>query len=229
VSDLVVSANEAPDASGSVVRITPESADWEYVGFEVLRLADGRAVERHTDAEEVCLVVLSGYCDVSIPGGGWRGIGRRDSVFEGPPYALYLPPGTDYTVEAVSYLELAVCSAPAQDGEEPFLIRPEEIEVEARGSGNAERRVHPILMDDRPAERLLAGRDHDRDRRRHGARAQGLPRRLGAARLRPLLPERHGWTHTRMEVQERPRPRVALLGTRENEEPSDAEDAQDGP
>ena len=155
MSDLVVSANEAPDASGSVVRITPESADWEYVGFEVLRLADGRAVERHTDAEEVCLVVLSGYCDVSTPGGGWRGIGRRDSVFEGPPYALYLPPETDYTVEAVSYLELAVCSAPAQDGKEPFLIRPEQIEVEVRGSGNAERRVHPILMDDRPAERLL--------------------------------------------------------------------------
>ena len=34
-------------------------------------------------------------------------------------------------------------------------MRPEEIEVEARGSGNAERRVHPILMDDRPAKRLL--------------------------------------------------------------------------
>ena len=155
MSDLVVSANEKPDEDGSVVRVTPESAGWKYVGFEVLRLAEGRTVERRADAEEVCLVVLSGYCSVSTPDAGWRGIGERDGVFEGPPHALYLPPETDYVVEAVSYLELAVCSAPAESGAEPLLVRPEDIEVEVRGSGNAERRIHPILMDDRPAERLL--------------------------------------------------------------------------
>jgi len=158
VSDLIVSINERPDEDGSVVKVTPESAGWEYVGFEVLRLADGRTVERHTDAEEICLVVLSGYCNISTSDDEWRGIGERETVFEGPPYALYLSPGTDYSIEAVSYLELAVCSAPSVPGMEPFdplLIRPEDIEVEVRGSGSAERRIHPILMDDRPAERLL--------------------------------------------------------------------------
>ena len=155
MADLVVSINERPDGDGSVVRVTPESAGWEYVGFEVLRLADGQTVERRADTEEICLVVLSGYCNVSTAGDEWRGIGERDAVFEGPPYALYLPPGTDYTVEAMSYLELAVCSAPAEGGVEPFLVQPEDVEVEVRGSGNAERRVHPILMDGRPAERLL--------------------------------------------------------------------------
>lgn len=155
MSDLVVSINGRPDEDGSVLKVTPESAGWGYVGFEVLRLAEGRIVERHADAEEVCLVVLSGYCNVSTSNDEWRGIGGRDTVFEGLPYALYLPPGTDYGIEAVSYLELAVCSAPAERGVEPFLVRPEDIEVEVRGSGNAERRVHPILMAGRPAERLL--------------------------------------------------------------------------
>jgi 5-deoxy-glucuronate isomerase len=158
LSDLVVSIKEQPDEDGSVVRVTPESAGWEYVGFEVLRLAEGRTVERRADVEEVCLVVLSGYCTVSTDDDEWRGIGERDSVFEGLPYAVYLPPGTNYRVEAVTYLELAVCSAPALRGMtplDPLLVRPEDIEVEARGSGNMERRIHPILMEDRPAERLL--------------------------------------------------------------------------
>jgi 5-deoxy-glucuronate isomerase len=155
VADLIVGIKEQPDADGSVVKVTPESAGWEYVGFEVLRLEDGRTVERRVDGEEVCLVVLSGYCTVSTDDDEWRGIGERDSVFEGAPYAVYLPPGTDYRIEAVTYLELAVASAPARSGTDPLLVRPEDIEVEVRGYGNMERRIHPILMEDRPAERLL--------------------------------------------------------------------------
>ncbi len=155
MTDLIVPVNSAPDAGGNVVRITPESAGWEYVGFEVLRLEDGRTVERRADGEEVCLVVLSGYCTISTADDGWTGIGGRDSVFEGRPHAVYLPPGTEYRVEAVTYLELAVASAPARSGAEPLLVRPEDIEVEVRGSGNMERRIHPILMEDRAAERLL--------------------------------------------------------------------------
>jgi 5-deoxy-glucuronate isomerase len=158
VAELLVSIRERPDADGSVVKVTPESAGWEYVGFEVLRLEEGWTVERRADAEEVCLVVLSGYCTISTDDEEWRGIGERDSVFEGRPYAVYLPPGTNYRIEAVTYLELAVASAPAVRGMNPFdplLVRPEDIEVEVRGYGNMERRIHPILMEDRPAERLL--------------------------------------------------------------------------
>jgi 5-deoxy-glucuronate isomerase len=155
VNDLLVSSKRKPDVDGSVVGITPRSAGWEYVGFEVLRLADGRIVERRADGVEVCLVLLSGYCTVSTEHDEWRGIGERDGVFEGAPYAVYLPPGTHYRLEAVTYLELTVASAPAQHGVEPLLIRPEDIEVEIRGRGNMEREIRPILMEDRPAERLL--------------------------------------------------------------------------
>jgi 5-deoxy-glucuronate isomerase len=155
VNDLLVSSKRKPDADGSVVGITPGSAGWKYVGFEVLRLADGRTVERRADGEEVCLVLLSGYCTVSTEDDEWRGIGERDGVFEGAPYAVYLPPGTHYRLEAVTYLELAVASAPAEHGAGPLLIRPEDIEVEIRGKGKMEREIRPILMEDRPAERLL--------------------------------------------------------------------------
>jgi 5-deoxy-glucuronate isomerase len=155
VSDLLVASKKEPGADGSVVKVSPESAGWEYVGFEVLRLGAGQAVERRADGEEVCLVLLSGRCAVSTENEDWGKIGERESVFAGPPHALYLPPGTEYRVEATTDLEIAVCSAPAERGAEPLLIRPGDVEVEIRGKGSMERRIHPILMEDRPAERLL--------------------------------------------------------------------------
>jgi 5-deoxy-glucuronate isomerase len=155
VSGLISSSNPEPDRDGLLVGVTPDSAGWEYVGFEALRLGEGRTVERKTDDTEVCLVVLSGRCTVSTDDVEWRGIGKRESVFDGAPYAVYLSPGLNYEIESVTDVEIAVASAPAERGVEPYLIWPEDAEVEVRGSGNMERRIHPILMEDRPAERLL--------------------------------------------------------------------------
>jgi 5-deoxy-glucuronate isomerase len=155
VADLIVSSNKEAEADGSIAKVTPDSAGWEYVGFEVLQLGEGEAVERDTGGEEVCLVILSGRCNVSTGEYTWEDVGRRDSPFDEPPYAVYLPPGTAYRAEAVTDLELAVTSAPAERGVEARLIRPEDAEVSARGSGNAEREVRNILMEGQPAERLL--------------------------------------------------------------------------
>jgi 5-deoxy-glucuronate isomerase len=150
-----MASKKEPDKQGSVVKVTPESAGWEYVGFEVLKLEAGQTVERRSEGEEVCLVLLSGRCHVSAGANEWRDIGGRKSPFDGPPYAVYLPPGTAYWVEAATDLELAVCSAPAERGVAPRLIRPEDVQVSMRGSGNAEREVRNILMEGQPAERLL--------------------------------------------------------------------------
>jgi 5-deoxy-glucuronate isomerase len=155
VRDLLVPSSREPDADGCVVRVTPESAGWEYVGFEVLRLAAGATTGRRAAGEEVCLVPLSGRCSVSSDIGGWPDVGGRESPFDGLPHALYLPPRTEYQIEASTDLELAVCSAPAERGAEPRLVRPEDVQVEARGYGSLEREVRPILMEDRPAGRLL--------------------------------------------------------------------------
>jgi 5-deoxy-glucuronate isomerase len=152
--DLIVKSRNEPEPDGSVVKVTPGSAGWKYVGFEVLRLGGGRTLERKTAGTEVCLVTLSGRCAVAAGGESWE-FGGRESVFEGLPHALYLPPATGYEIKATTDLELAVCSAPAESGADPLLVRPDDVAVEVRGRGNAERRIHPILMEDRPAERLL--------------------------------------------------------------------------
>jgi len=155
VPELLATSKGQPDRDGSLIKVTPESAGWEYVGFEVLRLDTGRSVSRHTGGEEVCLVPLSGTCTVSARDEEWKDVGGRESVFEGPPHAVYLPPGIEYSVEASTDLEVAVASAPAERGADPMRVGPEDIEVEVRGSGNMEREIRPILMEDREAERLL--------------------------------------------------------------------------
>src|SRR5215203_4672788 len=99
MADLVVSSRETPDEEGSLVKVTPASAGWGYVGFEVLRLEEDRSVERQTGDEEICMVVLSGICNVSTADDRWENVGGRESVFDGAPYALYLPSQTAYRVE----------------------------------------------------------------------------------------------------------------------------------
>ena len=136
------------ESRDGVVRVTPESAGWRYVGFEVVGVA-GR-LERREEARETCVVVLSGTCDLSAGDVEARGLGRRD-VFAGPPQAIYVPPGVAWT--AVGDAQLALCTAPASGRLPPRLL--DEPTLLTRGEGTEERRIANILMEDEEAESLL--------------------------------------------------------------------------
>lgn len=142
-------------ADGCLVRVTPESAGWSHVGFEAYRLQPGQNLECATGARELCAVLLSGRAAISGGGCTWPEVGRRESVFDGPPHAVHLPPGTTLRVDPLSPLELALCWAGARRGVQPALISPEDCPVEVRGSGVTEREIRNILMENRPAEALL--------------------------------------------------------------------------
>jgi 5-deoxy-glucuronate isomerase len=137
-------ASSGPDGDGCLVRVTPESAGWTHVGFAVHRV-DGR-LERLERERETCVVLLAGRC--SLMG---LGDAARASVFDGPPTALYVPPGTAWWAEGEG--ELAVCTAPARGELEPRLLAAPELST--RGSGTEERFIANILMESEPAESLL--------------------------------------------------------------------------
>jgi 5-deoxy-glucuronate isomerase len=130
--------------------VTPESAGWEYVGFEVVTAT----YSGHTGEREACLVVLQGTCTIRSEEDEWPQLGGRPTPFDGPPDAVYLPPGRAGGMEGDA--EVAICTAPAPNGGAEARILPgDEIEVETRGFGAQERTVLPILMGDRQAESLL--------------------------------------------------------------------------
>jgi 5-deoxy-glucuronate isomerase len=155
-TSLLRPSSGTPRHDGLVVSVTPESAGWTYVGFDVYLLTRGAGIVRDTERREVCAVVLSGRVDFSFGGQDWRNAGSRHSVFEGMPDALYAPPGGTLSVMAVSdEAEVALCWAPAIRGSSPTLIPAADIRPFQRGSGRMERTIHNILMEDRPAESLL--------------------------------------------------------------------------
>ncbi|BBI32949.1 5-deoxy-glucuronate isomerase [Cohnella abietis] len=156
MSELIVKPLKQASEDGSVLAITPESAGWTYVGFEVLRLQAGDKVERRTDLKEVCLVLLSGRASVRTLHAEWVNIGKRMSVFEKtPPYSVYVPNEDIYEINALTDVEIAVCSAPGKGTHEARLISPEQVGVETRGKGNVERQIHNILPEGEPADSLL--------------------------------------------------------------------------
>ena len=157
MSELIVSAAATPDPDGAILRVSPESAGWGHVGFEVLALAGGATAQRATGDRELCLVVVSGAVHVRSAHGEWRDLGGRADPWSGRPDAAYLPPGTDVEVEAAdAEAEVALCWAPAPNGGAAARLLPgEEIEVETRGYGPLERTILPILMADRQADALL--------------------------------------------------------------------------
>ncbi|WP_199425834.1 5-deoxy-glucuronate isomerase [Thermaerobacillus caldiproteolyticus] len=152
---LIVPSHQ-PNQEGNVLGVTPESAGWEYIGFEVYALQKGRTLRKETGNQEACLVLLSGKANVSTKREQWESIGERMNVFEKiPPYSVYVPSEDFYEVEAVTDLELAVCLAPGKGTYSARLITPHDVGVETRGAGNIERQVHNILPEQKPADSLL--------------------------------------------------------------------------
>lgn len=146
-----------PSAEGELA-VDPQRAGWRYLSFKVLRVDRGASVPLRGRAEEVAIVTLSGGVIIEdaeqqfeLPG--------RNSVWDGKPWALYLPPGGPATAHAPDRgAVLAVASAPSSGRPglrlSPIIITPEDVVIEVRGAGNATRQINHIVAPDFPADRL---------------------------------------------------------------------------
>jgi len=142
--------------SGLVTHVTPESAGWTYVGFDLHRLKAGETVGASTGDREICLVYVSGKGRATAGAADFGMLGERMSPFDGLPAAVYVPAGCDWSVTAETALELAVCSAPGSGGTlPPRVIASQDLSRETRGKGSNTRHVTNILPEDQPAQSLL--------------------------------------------------------------------------
>lgn len=133
---------------GHVHAITPESAGWSYVGFDLWRLAAGEGAAGATGGREVILLIVEGKARLSGAGQDWGVLGDRMDVFEKTaPHCLYLPDGTDWRAEAVTDCTIAVCSAPGHGGHPARCIGPDGIGLTQRGTGSNTRYINNIAME----------------------------------------------------------------------------------
>ena len=144
-------------AKGRTIHVTPASAGWTYVGFDLCRLRPGESARGATNDREVCLVLISGRAAVGAEGQYYGFIGERMNPFEGKPWSVYVPAGSEWMVTAATDVELAVCSSPGVAGSltRTRLIPPEGLHQETRGKGSNIRHVTNILPEWEPAESLL--------------------------------------------------------------------------
>ncbi|MER6362680.1 5-deoxy-glucuronate isomerase [Kitasatospora sp. NPDC001527] len=130
------------------------------VGLRIGELAPGDFAQQHQDGAEAVVVLLGGRCDVDFDGPGphWPGLGARADVFDGRATAFYAPAGRRWRITAgPAGVRYAVATAPAGTPREPYLVTPDGVRAERRGTGVWAREVHDIVGPDRPADGLLVG------------------------------------------------------------------------
>ena len=143
-------------AHGRVSHVTPESAGWTYVGFDMHHMRPGEILAAETGSREVCLVWISGKGTATAAGQDFGVIGERMSPFEGAPHALYIPADSNWSVTAETDLELAVCSAPGGGDFKAKAIPPGTHPKVSRGKGSNVRHVYNIMPEnDDSAHSLL--------------------------------------------------------------------------
>lgn len=154
-SNLHIPADD-PGRAGAFAALDAKRAGWDSMNFAAVRLGQGKTFEIAIDAFEYVAVVLSGRCHIRTNKGDFEAVGRRDTVFSGLPYAVYLPPGTEFEIESLSdNFEFASCWAPTERESQPQMITPREVESALLGGGNCSRQMCRIIGGDFPADRLL--------------------------------------------------------------------------
>ncbi|HEX9438398.1 MAG TPA: 5-deoxy-glucuronate isomerase [Roseiflexaceae bacterium] len=153
-SNLIVHPGNAADPD-VVVEVIPEQVGLDYIHFQVRRLAAQQQWSFATGEHELALVLLSGAVGVESNRGLWSRLGERKDVFSGPPFALYLPRQTAFTVTAAAESEFAVTWVATDQDHEPRLVTPNDVPVEIRGGDNATRHINGLLPPGFPCHRLV--------------------------------------------------------------------------
>lgn len=151
---LVHSHNLPLEQAGELLHLPRQKAMWEWMSFFVRRLRPGDVYQARTEGEEAAFVLLGGTCAADWGSGAQR-IGKRKNVFDGFPYALYLPAGNKVTFTAETVCEIAECRVPSEARLEPRLITPRDVVSNLRGGGNVSRQIVDVITPAFPADRLI--------------------------------------------------------------------------
>lgn len=137
--------------------VYPETAGWELLHFEARKLRQGEFWRNSTGSDEYVIVILGGICTIESTAGTWQSIGKRKNVFDGKPFAVYLPRHTAFSVHAeTDLLDIAYGWCRTEEDHPAKLIRPEDCPVEIRGGGNATRQINSIVPPGFDCQRLVA-------------------------------------------------------------------------
>ena len=153
--ELVIHSSELPPRqSGELLHFSRQQAGWEWMSFFVRRLQPGDVFRTITETEEAAFVLLGGTCFVDW-GQGPQRIGKRKNVFDGYPFALYMPSQNIVTFTAETECEIAECRAPSTAKLQPRIVTPHDVASNLRGGGNVSRQIVDVITPAFPADKLM--------------------------------------------------------------------------
>lgn len=136
--------------------ISPKNSELKYVSLQVLQLDKDEVFQSNSEGEELALVIISGRCDIQAGGQSWQNIGGRRTVFDQPPYTVYIPCKTDYQVTAIDGpLEIAIGGAISDQTGAPVLITPNQVRYEQRGVWHWRRHIYDAITHVNPVSQRL--------------------------------------------------------------------------
>ena len=127
-------------------RVTPETAQWEYLSFEAREMNLNETWEHNTHGNEMVIVLLGGNFKISSSHGEWETINGRKDVFSGVAHTVYLPRNTQFTLTAKSEsLDIAYGWCESDEDFPAKFVTPEETPVVIFGGDNATRQFNDLV------------------------------------------------------------------------------------
>lgn len=156
-SHLLIRSQLNDDEDGVITTVRSEEVGWKSLNMQVRRLSRGEQIWCHETREnELVVVILAGRCAVRSNKGNWLELGRRANVFEGMPYALYLPRQCQFELEPLTdHVEVAAAWTATDEDHPAQLITPDQSKIEIRGGGNATRQINSIIPPGFDCHRLV--------------------------------------------------------------------------
>src|SRR5438094_133291 len=136
-----------------VFDIKPDAVGWKYLRYQQVVLQPGEGYEYRSEGAEAALLPLAGSGEFRV--GDRTFPVSRKGVFAEAAGLLYVPAGKSVTARATTRFEFTIGAAPAEGKYPVRLFTPQEMRMELRGGGAAQREVHHVLSHPMPAERLI--------------------------------------------------------------------------
>lgn len=136
--------------------VTCENSDLQLLNFSILNSIKLKNFKGVTADKETVFILTKGKLkfftkDMLL------GKMERKSVFEGPPYAVYLPPFTEYFIEFEEETEICIVSCKSEVRNKAKLITPNDLKFRRVGEETFYRNINDIIGESFPAEKLLIG------------------------------------------------------------------------
>ena len=136
--------------------VTPEDSDLQLLNFSIIQSGQLEKYSGILKDCEAAFVITKGLLEFFVNG---KSIGKlqRKNVFDEPPFAVYAPPSTKYTMKFQEESEVCIISCRTETKYEARLIEPKDLKFKRVGEETYCRNITNIMPETFSAGKIVLG------------------------------------------------------------------------